>query len=121
MLVFDKIKSYLKFRGGKYQGYHQMLEMSRSIHDIQYQGDICMLRIDSDIQLVGTDMQNHAGKGNRCKLANRRKVTLCWWLWKVISKMLQQRTTQSRKAQEGSHDACVCTFLCALGCFSLRN
>lgn len=58
-----------------------MLEMSRSIHDILYQGDICMLRIDTDIQLVGTDTQNHAEKGNQCKLANRRQVTLCCWLW----------------------------------------
>lgn len=49
---------------GKYQGYHQMLEMSRSIHDIRYQGDICMLRIDTDIQPVGTDMQNHGEKGS---------------------------------------------------------
>lgn len=32
-----------------------------------------MPRIDSDIQLVGTDIRNHAGKGNRCKLANRRE------------------------------------------------
>lgn len=60
--TFYKIK--MLFDGGKYQGYHQMLEMSRSIHDIQYQGDICMLRIDTDIQPVGADMQNHAGKGN---------------------------------------------------------
>lgn len=32
-----------------------------------------MPRIDSDIQLVGTDTRNHAGKGNRCKLANGRE------------------------------------------------
>lgn len=57
-----------------------MLEMSRSTHDILYQRDICMLRGDTDIQLVGTDTQNHAGKGNQCKLVNRRKVTLCCWL-----------------------------------------
>lgn len=36
-------------------------------------GGVCMPRIDSDIQLVGTDIRNHAGKGNRCKLANRRE------------------------------------------------
>lgn len=103
-----------------------MLEMSRSIHDIQYRGDICMLRIDSDIQLVGTDMQNHAGKGNRCKLANRRKVTLCWWLWKVISKMLQPRSQEKHKRALAMHvcvakSLCVCTFLCAHVCFSPGN
>lgn len=36
-------------------------------------GGICMPRIDSDIQLVGTNTRNHAGKGNRCKLANGRE------------------------------------------------
>lgn len=59
---------------------HQMLEMSRSTHDVLYQQDICMLRGDTDIQLVGTDTQNHAGKVNQCKLVNRRKVTLSCWL-----------------------------------------
>lgn len=79
--------------------------MSRSTHGTLYQQDICMLRGDTDIQLVGTDTQNHAGKGNRCKLANRRKVTLCCWLWEVISKMLQQCTVESRNAQKGSRSA----------------
>lgn len=56
-----------------------MLEMSRSVRDTLVSGrggewgGICMPRIDSDIQLVGTDIRNHAGKGNRCKLANRRE------------------------------------------------
>ena len=45
----------------KYQGYYQMLEMSRSTHDTQYQGDICMLRRDTDIQLVRPDTQSHTG------------------------------------------------------------
>lgn len=75
-----------------------MLQMSRSTHDMLHQGDICMLRRDADIQLVGTDTQNHAGKeGNQCKLANRRKVTLCCWLWEVICNMLQRRTAQVKK------------------------
>lgn len=94
--------------------------MSKSIHDILYQGNICMLRIDTDIQLVGIDTQNHAGKGNQWKLANRRKVTLCCWLWEVISKMLQRCTVQSRKAQKGSHyaflPACAHGRMCVLPC-----
>lgn len=58
-----------------------MLEMSRSVRDTLVSGKrwgvgwggICMPRIDSDIQLVGTDTRNHAGKGSRCKLANGRE------------------------------------------------
>lgn len=60
--------------------YHQMLQMSKSTHDKLYRGEICMQRRESDIQLVGIDTQNHIGNGNRCKLVNRRKVTLCCWL-----------------------------------------
>lgn len=94
-----------------HQGYYRMLEMSRSVHDILYQGNICMRRRDTDIQLVGTDTQDHAAKGNQCKLANRRKVTLCCWLWEVISKMLQQCTAQWRKSTKvfwQSFSVCVC-------------
>lgn len=107
-----------------------------------HQGDICMLRRDADIQLVGTDTQNHAGKeGNQCKLANRRKVTLCCWLWEVICNMLQRRTAQVKKKHKKElytflrvrvcvcaesvcvHSPCVCVcawvFVCV--CFSPGN
>lgn len=50
-----------------------MLEMSRSIHDILYQGNICMPRRDTDIQLVGTDTQNHAGKREPMQISKSKE------------------------------------------------
>ena len=58
---------------GNYQEYYQMLEMSRSIHDILYQGNICMPRRDTDIQLVGTDTQNHAGKREPMQISKSKE------------------------------------------------
>lgn len=50
-----------------------MLEMSRSVHDTLYQRDICMLRRDTDIQLVGSDTQNHTGKNELMQIRKSKK------------------------------------------------
>lgn len=53
------------------------------------------------------------GKGNQCKLANRRKVTLCWWLWEVISKNVAavHGAVEKKKHKKGSQDTTL--VLCA--------
>lgn len=97
-----------------------MLQMSRSTHDILYQGNICMLRRDADIQLVGTDTRVHAGKREPMQISKTKEnATLCCRLQQVISDTLQQCTARSGEStQRLSKWALVhaCTLVCVCVC-----